>query len=123
MYYERKGTDIAGYQYDADVHCVGCTFVRFGNSDAGSTALRYGYLTVHGVKLDEHAIPCDPSPQDSEGNEIHPIFVSGLEGLECGNCGGAGEEILDDELEAEPCPDCDGIGYIPECCGDCGTEL
>lgn len=63
--------DIIAYAFDADHHCVDCTRERFPNGTG----------------------------EDSEGNEIHPIFVwdswwSGVPGpeiLTCGDC----HEVID----------------------------
>jgi hypothetical protein len=63
--------DIIGYTYDADVHCPGCAIAKFGQEPG-----RYW------VKEDA---------EDSEGNEVHPIFQwdeTSEEGEHCGTCGG-----------------------------------
>lgn len=59
---------IIGWAYDADIHCNACARKRFG--DDVETA--------------------DPAPEDSEGNEIHPVFASDEidpTGEYCGDCG------------------------------------
>ena len=66
-----KAYDIIGWAYDGDYHCEGCAWRRFGR------------------KLLDDTNP----PEDSEGNEVHPMF--------------AGDEFGEDG----------------ECCGDCGAEI
>lgn len=72
----RKSFDIVAYAYDGDIHCEECAYQRFGN------AL---YDDVH-------------PPTDSEGNEVHPVFLDEVEeeGLDCGECGDVIEEGLDE---------------------------
>ena len=68
---------IIAYTYDADVHCVHCTQMQFGDT-------RKEWST------DEHNIPHEA--QDSEGNSIHPVFSTDEHDFtHCGTCG--------DELE------------------------
>ena len=53
---------IIGYTYEADVHCVACTMLRF---------------------LD------DPNAVDDEGNQVHPIFSTdegSPDGDYCADC-------------------------------------
>jgi hypothetical protein len=58
---------VVGYTYEADVHCVGCAFDRFGDM----------------LDRDEAA--------DSEGNRPHPVFSIDEDFLEehdaCSTCG------------------------------------
>ena len=65
--YLRKGTDIVGYTYDADEHSPAET----------RAALKNGVLkaTNPDAPLDEHGIP-ESGVEDSEGNEIHPVFAT-----------------------------------------------
>lgn len=63
-----KAWEIIGWTYEADVHCNTCTRERFG-PDIETLV---------------------PAPEDSEGNEIHPIFASDETdpaGEYCGDCG------------------------------------
>jgi hypothetical protein len=56
-----KAWEIVCFTYDADIHCVDCTHLRFG--------------------------PVTDDLQDSEGNPVHPMFASDeYEELVCGNC-------------------------------------
>ena len=58
-----NSTDIIGYSFEADHHCVACTEARFG-------------------------APVPEDAEDDEGNPVHPIFAS--EEFEeepvCGDC-------------------------------------
>ena len=67
-----KAYDVIGYSYDAGLHCEGCAQDRFPNIDD-----------------DE-----DP-PEDSEGNEVHPIFEGDEqeESIYCGTCGDCIREV------------------------------
>lgn len=59
--------DIAGWAYEADIHCNDCAYDRFGR------------------QLDSE-LP----PRDQEGNQVQPIFVEKVaEDERCGDCGGA----------------------------------
>ena len=49
-----NATDIIGYAYEAEVHCVSCTFAAFD--------------VTYDSQLD--------LVEDSEGNAIHPIFAN-----------------------------------------------
>ena len=67
MLHYRKTYEVTGYAYDADLHCLECTSKRF-NGDAQA--------------VDYTAI-------DSEGNEIHPVFLSDDTGeypILCADC-------------------------------------
>ena len=69
---------IIGYSYEADFHCVGCTFERF-NTLLPPTARLFGMVDFIS----------EPEVEDSEGNAIHPIFSFDLEQEEnCGDCRG-----------------------------------
>ena len=75
-----KHWDLVGYVYDVDVHCVTCAEARFGSR-------------VH----DD-----DRPPEDSDGNEIHPMFAGNeypLEGEYCGDCGAEIVESRGDDDE------------------------
>ncbi len=63
--YGYRSDSIMGYTWDADEHSVGET----------KRAIKAGILKVTDpeAKLDEHGIP-QSGVEDSEGNEIHPIF-------------------------------------------------
>ena len=50
----RKSYEVVGYAYEADLHCVECATVRFGQA------------------LDQWP---KPRPNDNEGNEVSPIFL------------------------------------------------
>ena len=64
---------VIAYTYNADVHCVHCTQVRF------ATQCKTG-------ASDEHNIPYEA--QDSEGNNIHPVFSTDEDNYtHCGSCG------------------------------------
>ena len=68
-----KHWEIVGYTYDADAHCVTCAEERFGPQ----------------VHDDEQP------PEDSEGNEIHPMFAGDEYSSEGEHCGDCGEEIVE----------------------------
>jgi hypothetical protein len=61
-----KAWEIVGYTYEAGIHCTDCAEKRF---------------TAATLKAD--------TAEDSEGNEVHPIFVSdeGWEDETCSDCG------------------------------------
>lgn len=68
--------NIIAYSYEADHHCIECTYKRFGGTP-------YSALEV------ERAV-------DNEGNPVHPLFdtnewhepsISGVQTLSCGDCG------------------------------------
>jgi hypothetical protein len=65
-----KHWSIMGYTWDADEHSVAAT----------KKAIKSGVLKVTNpeARLDEHGIPED-GVEDSEGNEIHPIFAGDQE--------------------------------------------
>jgi hypothetical protein len=65
-------TDVVGYAYEADVHCVECSEKRFA-CEADSEPSDY---------------------EDNDGNPVHPIFAGGEDAydedgsvLRCGDCG------------------------------------
>lgn len=65
--YYRKAWEVVGWTYDADVHCLDCAGERFG------------------VALRDESNP----PTDSEGNDVHPVFLSDIDGLtllQCADC-------------------------------------
>ena len=63
---------IIAYTYDADVHCVCCTQMRFAEARRDWSA-------------DEHNIPYEA--QDSDGNNIHPVFSTDEDNYtHCGTC-------------------------------------
>lgn len=64
-----NATDIIGYSYEADHHCVECAQVRFGS-------------------------PVPDDAEDEEGNPVHPIFA-GDEFEEPPVCGDCGEALFD----------------------------
>lgn len=67
---ELNSMDVVGYAYDAAMHCPSCTRKRFPEAD------------------DEFS-----NVQDSEGNDIHPVFVGeDAEGQSCDDCG---ESLMD----------------------------
>lgn len=73
-----KAFEIIGWAYDADLHCDGCARERFG------------------AKLDDD----ENAPEDSEGNEVHPMFAGDEHdpaGEFCGDCGGPIWEASDDD--------------------------
>lgn len=60
--------DVIGYTFEADVYCDPCTAEVYGRCDCDQQ-------DVHG--------------EDSDGNEISPIFAGEVEGdLFCASCGG-----------------------------------
>jgi len=61
-----KAWTVVGWSYDADFHCPDCARARFGDA------------------TDDE----DDPPEDSEGNEIHPLFAGdeGAAGEHCGDC-------------------------------------
>ncbi len=65
-----KAYDVVGYSYEADLHCEDCTYDRFGGDIYNE----------------------ESPPEDSEGNEISPIFAQDVEDGDC--CGDCGEELL-----------------------------
>ena len=76
MLYLMKAWKVVAYTYDADVHCVECAGDRF-------YVIRSGQVERDEVDL----------PEDSEGNEVHPVFASQVEGsMMCGDCE---REVLD----------------------------
>ncbi len=61
-----NATDVVGYAYDADAHCMECTCTRFNASNE--------WLSTHEVI-------------DAEGNPIHPIFADQADEIDaCGDC-------------------------------------
>jgi hypothetical protein len=63
-----KAWTIVAWTYEADIHCPRCARERFGDD------------------IDE----AEPAPEDSEGNEVRPVFASdelSEEGEYCGTCG------------------------------------
>lgn len=58
--------DIVGYTYDADAHSP-----EQAKADLASGVLK---ATNPNAPLDEHGIP-ESGVEDSEGNEIHPVFA------------------------------------------------
>lgn len=94
-------TTIIAYTFDADCHCEECTVGYVlatdpdarGDRDAAEEALSLGIA------------------EDSEGNEIRPVFASDewfdvdsgeCESLFCGDCG--------DELDIAHAADCEEVG-------------
>lgn len=76
-----KAWDILGYAYDADLHCEPCTRLRFPSADSEFSDV-----------------------EDSEGNEIHPLFASdgqSPDGEYCGDCGREICEPYDDDTEVD----------------------
>ena len=70
--------DIVGWAYEADTHCEDCARERFGR------------------KLDDDMTP----PEDSEGNEVHPMFAGDAHdpsGEYCGDCGAEIVEPAEDD--------------------------
>ena len=60
-----KTFEVVGYSYEADLHCVGCATQRFG----------------------AQALTRRISPNDSEGNPIHPVFLEEATGSDiCRDC-------------------------------------
>lgn len=74
-----KAWTIIAWTFDADIHCCACTRKRFGPD----------------------VETADPAPEDSEANEIHPIFASDETDPSGEYCGDCGVEV------AEPWPDDD----------------
>lgn len=101
-------TDVVGYAYEADVHCVDCAVKRF----AGGS----------GLELPDNVIYTD-----EEGNEVSPIFNGEDAYEDCGECDGTGEcETKCGKCGRDAthdCYPCDGTGKVGRHCGDCGEEL
>lgn len=79
----RKTYEVVGYTYDADFHCPDCTrdAMRSGRLQTGLVIGERDYKP----SADENGIPEDLI--DSEGNEIHPVFLGDCQGDEiCGDC-------------------------------------
>jgi len=66
--------DVAKVAYEADLHCVNCARLRFGNPDNAT---------------------------DREGNEVHPIFVSDEHSSFGEFCSDCNEEIWTPECLQE----------------------
>ena len=92
-----NATDVVGYAYEADVHCLGCTEERFPNI------------------YDDLRAP----ETDSEGNEISPIFAGEGAYSDCSCCEGKGSH---GDCKAS-CGTCDGEGKEARVCGDCLEDL
>ena len=92
---------IIAYTFEADVHCLPCTFQRFGHSGAkgfcvehnsnpasksrGKSGVYTSYFNGDEVALDENLIPTDQA--DREGNPIHPVFSTDEHKFtHCGDC-------------------------------------
>jgi hypothetical protein len=96
--YGRNASDIAHYTYDASEH----------TPEEVKEDIKNGILKVTepNASLDEHGIP-DSGVQDSEGNDIHPVFVGDLEDGDDGDDDGDDEEYTgyradrEDERERE----------------------
>ena len=71
--YGRKSTDVVHYTYNASEH----------TPEEVKEDIKNGILKVTkpNASLDEHGIP-HFGVQDSEGNDIHPVFAGELEGGE-----------------------------------------
>jgi hypothetical protein len=76
---------IVAYTYDADYHCVECAGNEHADDDAADDT------------TDANGIPYDA--EDSEGNNVHPVFAGQMDG---------------DTVER--CTDCGTI--VCMCCGD-----
>lgn len=71
-------TDIVGYAYNADLHCITCT-----KADYSNRIIKRG--TPAGFQADDNGIPLDAI--DREGNPVHPVFVDTADGSDmCGDC-------------------------------------
>jgi hypothetical protein len=91
-----NASDVVGYAYEADTHCVGCAVERFG--------------------------PRPHDHEDREGNPVNPIFCDDDAFEDCPHCGGTGvcrHDGLDHDC---PYPTCDN-GRAVRKCGDCGEAL
>lgn len=71
-YYWKVSTTVAGYSYEADLHCIDCTQRRLWS---GGFSIENRPDAEGGI--DENGIPYRAA--DREGNLVHPIF----EGDEC----------------------------------------
>lgn len=80
---------VIGYAFDADLHCVGCTWRRYPLPDKAFYQERDRAGRFLPFPVDEHGIW--EGYADSEGNELHAIFSTD-ECLEeagswaCGDC-------------------------------------
>lgn len=93
-----NATDIVGYAYDADLHCLNCTTSRFGCSET-----------------DLHKC------EDSEGNPVSPVFAGEDAYEQCDHCAGSGTCTHDGRDHS--CPQCDATGEVSRRCGDCTDTL
>lgn len=71
---------IVAYTFDADVACPDCTRYRYKHNLLNRSKCS--------KSTDEHGIPDNPAPEDSDGNEVHPVFSTdeGFEDACCGYC-------------------------------------
>ena len=81
-----NATDIIGYTYEADYHCVDCTIERFKEH-------RPALGDPMAFAADENRILYNQT--DSEGNTVHPVFADAEgyidedgrdTGASCGDC-------------------------------------
>src|SRR5688572_18996160 len=85
-----KAWEIIGYTFDADTHCPDCTFDKFGRN----------LPPEFKGELDDNGVPVEA--EDSEGNQVHPIFASDesadpKKDTCCGTCGDVIAEATDPE--------------------------
>ncbi len=92
---------VIAYTYDADMHCVCCTRLRFAvNSFEQIQTQYYGATHIFSdgttEQLDENLIPYDAT--DDEGNKVHAVFdTDELNDVEY--CGGCHEVIYEAALQ------------------------
>ena len=95
-----NATDVVGYAYEADVHCLECTEKRFPKM--------HDYLRA--------------PETDREGNEISPIFAGEDAYEDCGQCSDGQHECPECHVPHN-CGDCDATGKRSRVCGDCLEDL
>ena len=86
---------IIAYQYEADRFCIPCAIERFGHAAHDDYAAEYVRHETTCPMLDSNGIPCQPYPEDTEGNEISTVssyddWCNESEGgcsLDCATCG------------------------------------
>ena len=102
-----NATDVVGYTYEGEVHCVSCTEERFGEAKDLEVRDLSGLV-------------------DNEGNNLHPIFAMD-EGMACDCCGGTGSHMVvcggERASSSYDCDTCESTGFVAYTCGDCGKEI
>jgi hypothetical protein len=87
MSFYRKSFEIVGYTYEGGVHCVECTCKYVVAKYPKTTVEHDDYLGFGnwGARPDYSFVT--ESFEDSEGNEIHPVFLDDIGETEfCSDC-------------------------------------